>query len=123
MTHTDTTTPSWWQRIKTFEPALLRAVLAAVVVVLGVVGVEFSPIAEKIDTAWVAIFAVIPLLQGWWTRRAVVPKETVVEQAMPNGEVIAGPANELEMTGTVVRQLDEPVGEDESADSIGHDLF
>jgi hypothetical protein len=112
MTHTDETTPSWLDRIRTFEPARLRAILAALVIVIGVLGFDATDIAEKIDVAWTALFGIIPLVLGEAIRRAVVPKETVVEQAMPNGEVIAGPANELEMTGTVVRQLDEPLVDD-----------
>jgi len=117
MTHTDNTTPGWWERVKTFEPARLRAILAALAIVVGVFGVDATGIFEKIDVAWTALFGIIPLVLGEAVRRAVVPKETVVEQAMPNGEVIAGPANEREMTGTVVRELHEPVaGEDYSLD-------
>lgn len=95
---------TWWQRVRTFDPALLRAVLVAAVVVGGAVGVDISGITGRIDTAWTAIFAVIPLIQGWWTRSVVTPSAVVVEQATPSGEVIAGPANEM-VTGVVVRHL------------------
>jgi hypothetical protein len=113
---TPTRQMTWWERVKTFEPALLRAVLAALITVAATVGFDLSGIADKLDVAWTALYGIIPLLAGWWIRRAVVPKETVVEQAMPNGEVIAGPANEREMTGTVVRELNDEVDLDEAPD-------
>lgn len=108
----ETPTPTLWERIKTFEPARLRAILAALVVVVGVFGFDASGIAEKIDVAWTALFGIIPLVLGEVIRRAVVPKETVVEQVMHNGEVIAGPANDLASTGIVVRSVGEPVVEE-----------
>lgn len=107
MTHLEPT-PTWWQRVRTFEPALLRAALAAIVVVLAAVGLDVSDVTGRIDVAWTAIFAVLPLLQGWWTRQATTPTAVVVEQATPSGEVVAGPANEL-VTGIVVRHLGDPL--------------
>jgi hypothetical protein len=67
----------FFKRVMAFEPAMVRAVLLALVVVLGTVGVDFAPIADKIDTAWVALFAVLPILQGLLTRQAVTPNAKV----------------------------------------------
>lgn len=92
---------TWWQRIKTFEPALLRAVLAAAVVVATAIGLDISDVTGRVDVAWTAIFGVLPLLQGWWTRSAVTPAAAVVEEVRPNGVVVAGPASPLP-TGTPV---------------------
>jgi hypothetical protein len=67
----------FFARLNAFEPAMVRAVLSAVVVILGTVGLEFAPIADKIDTAWVALFAILPILQGMLTRQAVTPNAKV----------------------------------------------
>lgn len=67
----------FFKRLLKFEPVQVRAVLTALVVVLGAVGLEFAPVADRIDTAWVALFAVVPLIQGWLTRPAVTPNAKV----------------------------------------------
>jgi len=67
----------FFARLNAFEPAMMRAVLSAVVVILGAVGLEFAPIADKIDTAWAALFAILPILQGMLTRQAVTPNAKV----------------------------------------------
>ena len=67
----------FFARLNAFEPAMMRAVLSAVVVILGTVGLEFAPIADKIDTAWAALFAILPILQGMLTRQAVTPNAKV----------------------------------------------
>lgn len=95
-------------RLRTFEPALLRAILTALAVVLGTVGLDASGVFERVDVAWTALFAVFPLVQGWWTRRAVTPNAVVVErvEAKSEGEpdvVVAGEANERIGTGDFVR--------------------
>lgn len=64
---------TWWQRVRTFEPALLRGVLSALAVVLATVGVDASGVFEQVNVAWAAIFGVIPLVQAWWTRGSVTP--------------------------------------------------
>jgi len=95
-----------WERITTFEPALLRAVLAALGIVLLTVGIDASDVFTKVDTAWTALFAIFPLIQGWLTRSVVVPQNAVVEQVTPEGLVLAGPASPVE-TGTVLRHVDD----------------
>lgn len=101
---------TWWQRVKTFEPALLRAILAAVATVALTVGVDISGVADKLDVAWSAIYAILPIVVAWWTRGAVTPNATIVEEVRPNGDVVAGPASPAP-TGMVVRHIDEVTGE------------
>lgn len=95
-----------WERIKTFDPALLRAVLIALGVILGTIGVDLSDVFGKIEVAYLAFFGVVPLLQGWWTRSAVTPAARVVESVDVNGVVVAGPASP-QPTGQVLRLADE----------------
>lgn len=99
---------TWWQRVKAFEPALLRAFLAAIATVLLTVGVDISGVADKLDVAWSAIYAVLPLLVAWWTRGVVTPQARVVEEVRPNGDVVAGPASP-QPTGMVIGHIDNPV--------------
>lgn len=92
---------TWWERVRTFEPALLRAILAALAVVLLAVGIDLTDVFGKVEVAWTAVFGVLPLIQGWWTRTAVSPASRVVETVNVDGAHLAGPASPLP-TGTVV---------------------
>lgn len=98
----------WWTRFTTLEPATLHAIIAALIIVLGTVGLDFTTVGDKIETAWGAIFAIIPLLQGLWTRSKVTPTAAVVEAAKVDGTVVAGPANDVVDTGNVVRLTTTP---------------
>lgn len=64
----------WWSRIRELEPARVRAVWAAVVALALALGVT---IREDIDGAVqaliVAVFTLLPLIQGEATRGRVVP--------------------------------------------------
>jgi len=98
-------TPTAWQRFTTFEPVLLRGILAAVAVVLLTVGIDASDVFERVNLAWAAVFAVIPLVQAWWTRGKTTATAAVLEQTTPEGVVIAGPANAVVPEGDVIRVL------------------
>lgn len=65
------------RRLMAFEPVQMRALLVALVVAAGAFGLELSPYADRIDVAWTALFAVIPILQGLFTRPAVTPNAKV----------------------------------------------
>jgi hypothetical protein len=108
----NTTPMTWWQRVLQFEPARVRAILLALATVLAVFGLDATGVLSKVDEAWTALYAIIPLVLGEAVRRAVVPAGAVVEQVAPNGEVYAGPANDREPTGTVVRELGEATDAD-----------
>lgn len=97
---------TWWERVKTFEPALLRAILLAVVTVAGAWGLDLSGIADRIDVSWTALFAVLPLVAAWWTRSKVTPNAKVVEAVREDGFRIAGEASPLP-TGVVVQDFDD----------------
>lgn len=99
---------TWWQRVKTFEPALLRAILAALGTVLLTVGVDISGVADKLDVAWSAIYAVLPVLVAWWTRGVVTPNARVFTQVTAEGMILAGQASPLP-TGQPVGHVDEVV--------------
>lgn len=99
---------TWWERVKTFEPALLRAVLLAIVTVAGAWGLDLSGVADRIDVSWTALFAVLPLLAAWWVRSKVTPNAKVAEMVREDGIRIAGEASPLP-TGLVI---DESIEDD-----------
>ena len=101
---------SWWDKVRTFEPQLLRGILTAVVALAAMFGLELTPYADKIDEMWILVFPLIPLIQAWWTRRVTEPTAVVVEKVEQNGTVVAGAANELP-TGLEIRELGEPIPE------------
>lgn len=104
MSHIEPVRPlTAWQRIKTFEPALLRAVILAVVGVLALWGLDLTEWGDRVVNSWTLLFPVLFLVQGWWTRSSVSPAAAVVEEVQPNGDVVAGPASPLP-TGTIVSQ-------------------
>lgn len=65
---------NFWEYVKAFEPARLRAVWVALVALATTLGVSVSQETDAKVTAVIAAVAVIlPLLQGEWTRNNVVP--------------------------------------------------
>lgn len=63
----------WWERLRLFEPAMVRAVVVAVVGVLALWGVDAADVGERVSGSWELLFAVLPIVQGWWTRTVVSP--------------------------------------------------
>lgn len=84
---------SAWERLRTLEPAVVRGVVVALVFVVGLVGFNIADVGEKVVAGYTALFALIPLIQAWWTRSAVVPASQVVAVVAPDGQVLAGPAS------------------------------
>lgn len=72
--------PGWWTRLRTAEPALVRAVVFAVVGVLLIWGIDLTEWGEKISASWALLFALIPLVQGWWTRSVVTPTAKISQE-------------------------------------------
>lgn len=65
---------TWWDRIRTLEPARLRAVWAAVITVAVALGVTISADTDRAVQAAIVLFAaLVPLVQGEATRRKVTP--------------------------------------------------
>lgn len=68
---------SWWVRLRTMEPAMLRGIVGAVVVALGYWGVNVSDVADKISNSYAALFPVVILVISWWTRSVVYSPASV----------------------------------------------
>lgn len=96
--------PTVLQRILTFEPTLARAIVMTVVLVAGLVGLNLTEVGDAVVTGWTAIFALFPLIQGWWTRPAVTANAKVEIAKEEDGTLIAGPASPLP-DGTVITDL------------------
>lgn len=64
-----------WTKIRLLEPAMLRAIITAIVGALAVWGVNAADLGGKIGTTWALLFPLIALVQGWWTRTVVSPSE------------------------------------------------
>lgn len=67
----------FFKRLLAFEPVMVRSILVAVVVVGTAVGVDLSDVTGRVDVAWTAVFAILPILQGLLTRPAVTPNAKV----------------------------------------------
>ena len=62
------------RRVATFEPARVRAVWSAVVLLAGTLGITISAQVDgRVVGAIGALSALVPLVQGLWTRASVVP--------------------------------------------------
>ena len=65
---------SFGRRVATFEPARVRAVWSAVVLLAATLGITVSAEVDgKVVGAIGALSVLIPLVQGLWTRASVVP--------------------------------------------------
>jgi hypothetical protein len=83
----------WW-RLVNLQPATWRGVVTAVVVLLAALGIKVAPGIP--DAAFLVILALLPILQGLWTKSAVTPNAKVAV-AVPDpinapAEVTAGEA-------------------------------
>ena len=64
----------WWNRIRTLEPARVRAVWVAVVALLVSLGVTVqTDLDSAVQALIVAVFTLLPLVQGETTRAKVTP--------------------------------------------------
>ena len=75
----------FWNRLLAFEPTMVRAVLTALVVAAGAFGLDLADVTGRVDVAWTALFAIIPILQGLVTRPAVTPNLVAESTAGPEG--------------------------------------
>ena len=70
-------TVSWWARVRLLEPARVRAVVASLVAIGVIWGLDVSPWADRVTETWALIFPLLAviqgLVQGEWTRTVVSP--------------------------------------------------
>ena len=68
---------SWWARVRLLEPARVRAVVASLVAIGVIWGLDVSPWADRVTETWALIFPLLAviqgLVQGEWTRTVVSP--------------------------------------------------
>jgi len=64
----------WWKLVN-LQPATWRGVVTAAVVLLAAVGIKVAP--EVPDAVFLVILALLPVIQGVWTRSAVTPNAKV----------------------------------------------
>ncbi len=73
----------WLQRMRNLEPARVRAVWVAVVALLVSVGVTVNTDMDSaVQALIVAVFTLLPLVQGEATRRKVTPVFKVEQAAV-----------------------------------------
>lgn len=64
----------WWTRVRTLEPARVRAVWAAIIAVVVALGYTISSDTDNAVQALIVLFAaIVPLTQGEVTRAKVTP--------------------------------------------------
>ena len=80
------------------EPALVSGLVSAVIALAVSFGADLS--SEQVG----AVMAVVAAVLAVFTRQQVTPVVDVVEQ-LDGTEVVAGPANDLDGEGSVVRVL------------------
>ena len=79
----------WWDRIRVMEPARVRAVWVAVVALAVSLGVTVSTdLDSAVQALIVAVFTLLPLIQGEATRAKVVPVAKADRAARKAGETI-----------------------------------
>ena len=72
----------WLDRIRTLEPARVRAVWVAVVALLVSIGVTVNTDLDgAVQALIVAVFTVLPLIQGESTRAKVTPVAALEDEA------------------------------------------
>jgi hypothetical protein len=72
----------WLDRIRTLEPARVRAVWVAVVALLVSIGVTINTDLDgAVQALIVAVFTVLPLIQGESTRAKVTPVAVLEDEA------------------------------------------
>ncbi len=81
---------NWWDRIRTLEPARVRAVWVAVVALAVSLGVTINTDVDgAVQALIVAVFTLLPLIQGEATRAKVVPVAKAERAARKADEAIA----------------------------------
>ncbi len=83
------------RRFLTLEPALIRAVVTALVLSAAIWGLDLADLGDRVTKTVELLYPAIVLVGGWWTRSAVTPSVKVVQTVEANGDIVAGPASPL----------------------------
>ena len=89
------------RRLAQLEPVMLIAVITAIVMLLGIWGIDAAELGDKVGASINLIWPAVVLVAAAWTRTKTSASAAVVQVVAPDGTVTAGPASLLP-TGTVV---------------------
>lgn len=109
---------NWFQRLLEFEPARVRAIIAALVALAAIWGFNISGIGDQVGGSWELLYALIPLVLGEVIRPAVRPEKRVVAALDSEGNTVATERSEVP-TGRRVRValVDPTADEDDTSAS------
>lgn len=107
------------RRLLTLEPAVVRGVIGALVLVLALWGVDAADLGSRVEQTVLTVLALVPLVTAWWTRSAVTPNAKVAEAVEADGTRVAGPASPLPTGATIPspQQHTWDLGDDVDCDS------
>lgn len=93
----------WIKRVLALEPTVVQAVVRALFVFAGTVGLGVSDTVQgQVLVAIAAFYALVEIVTTTINRARVTPTVNVVEKAEGQA-VVAGPANDLVPEGAVIR--------------------
>lgn len=92
------------------QPAVIRGAVVSVLSLLTMLGFSWAADVNPDTVAVIvgAVLAVLPLIQGLWTRRATTPAVAVLAQLDDQNRAVAGDAASLP-TGRVLPTVGETV--------------
>lgn len=82
----------WLKRLMALEPALVRAVIVAVVGLAAYFGLDWAAGGEQVNLIIFGLIALLAAVQAVWTRTVVSPAAKVGAVLRPDGQLEAGPA-------------------------------
>lgn len=93
------------------NPAMYRGAVVAVLGALASLGVGWAADVDRDTVTGIAVglSLLLPLIQGWWTRRAVVPEAATLAYVDDDGRTVAGEAA-AESTGAPLPVVPGPDG-------------
>ncbi len=94
------------KRLLSLRPAMVGAILPVLILIGANIGLNIEDQINQWGTTILAILAVVPLIQAWWTQGEVTPNDKVVERLDADyGLVTAGPGNDRLQDGEFVRYI------------------
>lgn len=110
MTHalTPDTGKSWWSRLLTIEPAIVKGVVGALVALGLIWGVDLTPLGDRLTQTADILGSLVAILTPVWIRQSVTPDAKVVQTVEPDGRIVAGPASPAPTGATLGYVVTEP---------------